>query len=218
MKLATCSLRNRSFVAVATDDERVADLVAAESELARTAAIITALTAEAREMRRARIVLSNWSRLFSSLGSPAETSTATRATLPHDLQLYPAVRGRRLAHTGRPAPCARRNPLAQRRSSVETQPHPRVSEVVSQDCVSFAQPDGRDVGGRVHPSQSLPCQPSCGSQSASTKRVRARGSRQAPANSPRAGLYQPEGWGFRRVSHLGGFAVNCALSCTRGLL
>ena len=35
MKLVTCSLGDRSFVAVATDDGLVVDLVAAEAELAR---------------------------------------------------------------------------------------------------------------------------------------------------------------------------------------
>ena len=35
MKLATCSLEDRSFVAVATDDGRVVDLAAADAELAR---------------------------------------------------------------------------------------------------------------------------------------------------------------------------------------
>ena len=35
MKLATCSLKDRSFVAVATDDGRVVDLAAADAELAR---------------------------------------------------------------------------------------------------------------------------------------------------------------------------------------
>ena len=35
MKLATCSLGDRSFVAVATDDGRVVDLAAADAELAR---------------------------------------------------------------------------------------------------------------------------------------------------------------------------------------